>query len=73
MSSADKALRTAHDAIRAMAGRINLTKKVTNRAFLIFKHCYEKKCLRGRSQDAVIASCLYIACRKEGSARTIKG
>ena len=56
-----------------MAGHINLSKRVINRAFLIFKHCYEKKCLRGRSHDAVIATCIYIACRKEGSARTMKG
>jgi transcription initiation factor TFIIB len=73
ISSADKALRTGHSAIRAVASRINLNKKVTDRAFLIYKTCYEKQYLRGRSQDEIIATCLYIACRNEGSARTIDG
>jgi transcription initiation factor TFIIB len=73
ISSADKALRSGEDAIRVMAGRISVTKKVTKRAFLIYKRCYEKKALRGRSQDAMVAACIYTACRDEGSARTRKG
>jgi transcription initiation factor TFIIB len=73
ISSADKALRSAHDAIRIMADRINLTKNVTNRAYTIFKECYKNKCLRGRSHDAIITTCIYAACRDEGSDRTMKG
>jgi len=72
MSSADKALRSGHDAIRQMAGRINLSSRIINRAFLLFKQCYENKCVRGRSQDAIVATCIYIACRQEGAQRTIK-
>ncbi len=72
-SYADKALRNGHDAIRAMAGRIGLTRKVVDRAFLIFKACSEKKILRGHSQDIIVATCIYTACRNEGSARTMKG
>ncbi len=73
ISSADKALRSGHDAIRAVASRIGLTKKVTDRAFLTYKICHEKKCLRGRSQDVIVATCIYVACREEGSTRTIDG
>ena len=73
LSSADKALRSGHDAIRQMAGRINLSSRIINRAFLLFKQCYENKCVRGRSQDAIVATCIYIACRQEGAQRTIKG
>jgi transcription initiation factor TFIIIB Brf1 subunit/transcription initiation factor TFIIB len=72
MSSADKALRSGHDAIRQMAGRINLSNRIINRAFSLFKQCYENKCVRGRSQDAIVATCIYIACRQEGAQRTIK-
>lgn len=72
-SSADKALKTAHDAIRAVASRINLTKKVTDRALAVYKTFYELKCLRGRSLDVNVAACIYIACREEGSTRTIDG
>jgi len=56
-----------------MAERIHLTRNVTNQAFIIFKECYVNKCLRGHSQEAIITTCLYTACRKEGSDRTMKG
>lgn len=56
-----------------MASRINLSSRIINRAFLLFKQCYENKCVRGRSQDAIVATCIYIACRQEGAQRTIKG
>jgi len=56
-----------------MAERSNLTKRVIKRAILIFKDCYENKCLRGYSQDATVAACIYTACRNEDSARTMKG
>ncbi|CAF0872800.1 unnamed protein product [Adineta steineri] len=72
MSSADKALRSGYDAIRQMAGRIALSSRIINRAFSLFKQCYENKCVRGRSQDAIVATCIYIACRQEGAQRTIK-
>lgn len=72
MSSADKALRSGYDAIRQMASRITLSNRIINRAFSLFKQCYENKCVRGRSQDAIVATCIYIACRQEGAQRTIK-
>jgi transcription initiation factor TFIIB len=72
MSSTDKALRSAYDAIRQMAGHIALSKRIINRAFSLFKECYEKKSVRGRSQDIIVAACIYIACRQEGGQRTIK-
>ncbi|CAF2431892.1 unnamed protein product [Rotaria sp. Silwood2] len=72
ISSADKALRNGHDAIRAMATRMHLAKKIIDRALIIYKQCYEKKCLRGYSSETPIASCIYSACRQEGSPRTMK-
>jgi len=72
-SSVDKALHAGHRAIRIVADRVNLSKKVTDRALSIYKTCYEKQYLRGRSQDAIVATCIYIACRYEGSARTFDG
>ena len=66
-------MRSAQDSIRNVASRINLSRRVIDRAFLIFKDSYAKKLVRGRSQDAYVATCVYIACREEGSARTIDG
>jgi transcription initiation factor TFIIB len=73
MSSTDKALRSGYECIRQMAGRITLPNRIINRAFTFFKQSYENKCVRGHSQDAIVATCIYIACRQEHAQRTIKG
>jgi transcription initiation factor TFIIB len=72
ISAAEKSLRNGRDAIRQMAGRIGLSNRIIDRAYSLFKQCSENKCVRGRPQDAVVATCIYIACRQEGAQRTIK-
>ncbi|CAF0761357.1 unnamed protein product, partial [Didymodactylos carnosus] len=72
MSSSEKTLRSGIEAIRVMGGRINLSHKINNRAGVLFKHCHEQKCTKGRNQDAIVAACIYIACREEKMPRTIK-
>ncbi|CAF1097982.1 unnamed protein product [Adineta steineri] len=72
MSSTDNTLRNTFDVIRQMAGRISLSNRIIHRACFIFKHSHENKCIRGRSQDVIVAACIYIACRQEGAQRTIK-
>ncbi|CAF2853446.1 unnamed protein product [Rotaria sp. Silwood2] len=72
MSSAEKALKSGYDVVREMAGRISLSGRIINRACLLFKQCYENKCVRGRPQNAIVAACIYIACRQESAQRTIK-
>lgn len=72
-SSTDIALRTAQDSIRNIASRINLTRRVTDRAFLIYKNAHAKKLVRGRSRDIYVATCIYMACREESSTRTMDG
>lgn len=34
---------------------------------------HDGKTLKGRSNDAIASSCVYIACRQEGVPRTFKG
>ncbi|CAF1178484.1 unnamed protein product [Adineta steineri] len=72
MSSTDNTLRNTFDVIRQMAGRISLSNRIIHRACFIFKHSHENKCVRGRSQDVIVAACIYIACRQENAQRTIK-
>ena len=55
-----------------MADRINLPKTITDRANVLFKMVSDGKNLKGRSNDAIAAACLYIACRQEGVHRTFK-
>ncbi|KAI3812477.1 hypothetical protein L1987_17187 [Smallanthus sonchifolius] len=44
-----------------------------DRANEIFKKVEDQKSSRGRNQDAILAACLYIACRQEDKPRTVKG
>lgn len=44
-----------------------------DRANEIYKKVEDQKPLRGRNQDAIVAACLYIACRQENKPRTVKG
>ncbi|CAN1124693.1 Transcription initiation factor IIB [Linum perenne] len=43
-----------------------------DRANEIFKRVEDQKSSRGRNQDALLAACLYIACRQEDKPRTVK-
>ncbi|XP_076346933.1 transcription initiation factor IIB-like isoform X2 [Tachypleus tridentatus] len=72
MSSSDRALTNAFREINNMADRINLTKTIVDRANSLFKQVHDGKTLKGRSNDAIASSCLYIACRQEGVPRTFK-
>ena len=72
VNSSDRTLLNAFRTISTMADRINLTKTITDRANVLFKMVSDGKNLKGRSNDAIAAACLYIACRQEGVPRTFK-
>ena len=55
-----------------MADRMNFPGSLVDRAKVNFKEAYESRQLKGRSNDAIAAACLYIACRQEGVPRTFK-
>ncbi|XP_035683908.1 transcription initiation factor IIB-like isoform X2 [Branchiostoma floridae] len=72
MSSSDRALVNAFREITGMADRINLPRNIVDRTQMLFKQVNDQKSLKGRSNDAISAACLYIACRQEGVPRTFK-
>jgi transcription initiation factor TFIIB len=55
-----------------MADRLGLVSTIKDRANEIYKKVEDLKSIRGRSQDAILAACLYIACRQEDKPRTFK-
>ncbi|KAF5734162.1 Cyclin-like family protein [Tripterygium wilfordii] len=59
-------------AIAVMSERLGLLPTIKEKAHEIYKKVEDKKFLRGRSQDAILAACLYIACRQENKTRTVK-
>jgi len=72
MSNTDRVLINAFREIASMCDRINITTEIKEAANKLFKEVYESKQLRGRSNDAISAACLYIACRQKQAPRTFK-
>ncbi|XVE61110.1 hypothetical protein DITRI_Ditri06bG0013400 [Diplodiscus trichospermus] len=52
--------------------RLGLVATIKDRANEIYKKVEDQKSSRGRNQDALLAACLYIACRQEDKPRTVK-
>ena len=72
LSSSQRALRQGFDKIGTISDRIHLPKTIKTRAKELFKSVYEAKTLKGRAHDAIGAACIYIACRQNGVARSLK-
>jgi transcription initiation factor TFIIB len=72
LNSADNALKDAFRRVDQMAEKIDLPEKYRGRAKEIYKQLYDAKALKGKDQDTMTAACLYVGCRLEGVARTIK-
>jgi transcription initiation factor TFIIB len=72
VATSDRTLLNSFRTIANMADRINLPRTIVDRANQLFKMVADGKNLKGRSNDAIAAACLYIACRQEGVPRTFK-
>ncbi len=72
VSSSDRTLINAFRTIAAMCDRINLPRTIMDRANTLFKMVHDGHKLKGRSNEAIAAACLYISCRQEGVPRTFK-
>uniref|UniRef100_A0AC35FHV9 Transcription initiation factor IIB n=1 Tax=Panagrolaimus sp. PS1159 TaxID=55785 RepID=A0AC35FHV9_9BILA len=71
-NNTERQLNQAMGIIRDMSERIHLTRPIQDSAAKVFKQILDSKALRGRSNEAQAAACLYFACRKEGVPRTFK-
>jgi transcription initiation factor TFIIB len=58
--------------IAAMCEAIGLPRLIGDAAKHLYKQVDERKLLRGKSNDALIAACIFIACRQENVSRTFK-
>jgi len=74
-STADKAtkgLLAAYKEIGAHCDAINLPKTVSDTAKHLFKLVDDAKAFKGKSQEAIIAGCIFIACRQTNFPRTFR-
>lgn len=69
---ASKALLAAYRDIQSLTDSINTGTQVANAAKHIYKLVEDNKALKGKSQEAIIAGCIFIACRQTGVPRTFR-
>ena len=69
---ATKTLLTAYKEIGAHCDAVNIPKNVSDTAKHLFKLTDDAKAFKGKSQDAIIAGCIFIACRQCGVPRTFR-
>lgn len=67
-----KALLSAYREISHLCDAINIPKSVQDAAKHIFKITDDAKLFKGKAQDAVIAGCIFIACRRAEVPRTFR-
>ncbi|KAI9688747.1 MAG: transcription initiation factor IIB [Bathelium mastoideum] len=72
MEKGHKALLGAYKQISAVCDAHHIQVGVTNSAKINFKKVEEAKILKGKSNDAVIASCIFLACRQHGVPRSFR-
>jgi transcription initiation factor TFIIB len=66
----DRDLQSSYATIDGWAERIELSNPVRNQAKMFYKTVHDANAFRGKSKDAVLASCLFIACRQANLGRT---
>ena len=74
-STADKAtkgLLAAYKEIGAHCDAVSIPKNVSDTAKHLFKLVDDAKAFKGKSQEAIIAGCIFIACRQCGVPRTFR-
>ncbi|ORD97165.1 TF2B [Hepatospora eriocheir] len=72
MKSGGKNYKSGMNLITAHCEQHNLSQAVQDRALYVFKIVEDKKLVKGKNVEGVIAACIYIACKQEGCPRTFK-
>jgi len=71
-TSQDKNLRQALNEMNKVQDKLALTDSVVEKAAYIYRKSLEKKLVRGRSIQGLVAACLYAACRNTETPRTLQ-
>ncbi len=70
-SSADRNLRQALNEMDKLKDKLALTNAVIEKAAYIYRKSMERKLVRGRSIQGLVAACIYAACRDTETPRTL--
>lgn len=69
---ANKTLQAAYGQITTLCEANNINKTVAETTKLLYKKAEEGKIFKGKSQDAIIAGCIFIACRQHEVPRSFR-
>ena len=58
--------------VSRLVGELQLPRSIEERAKEIFKKCYDSKEFKSKNADIIVVACIYIGCRQEGIARSLK-
>lgn len=65
-------MQSAYRDIGTMCDVISLPKSISDTSKQLFKRVDEERLLKGKRQDAIIAACIFIACKQGRVARSLK-
>ncbi len=68
----ERTLLNAYKDISSMCEAISLPRSIADIARHLFKRVDDSKALKGKSQESIIAACIFVACRQGQVPRTIK-
>lgn len=72
LDKGNKSLLQAYKQIGALCDGWQLTSNVSDTAKYIYKDAEESKIFKGKSQEALIAGCVFLACRRNGVPRSFR-
>lgn len=68
----EKNLLAGYKEIQALGDKMGLTKLIVDVAKQYYKMVEDKKLLRGKSTESILAACIFLGCRQESVPRTFK-
>jgi transcription initiation factor TFIIB len=70
--SRNRNLRTAFNQLNILEDKLGLPDAIIEKTAYIYRKAHERGLGRGRETSAALAAALYLACREEGTPRTLK-
>ena len=68
----DRNLRQAFSELDVMKAKLGLSEAIIEKTAYVYRKAQERQLVRGRTTSAILAACVYIACREIGTPRTLK-
>ena len=71
-SSIDRNLAQAMAELDRLSGKVSISQPIKEKAAVIYRKALEKRLVRGRSINSIVAAALYAACRGSGTPRSLR-